>query len=269
MYTVLSPAKALDTTQGPFSVKATQPALLDDAAVLMKTARRLKRADISRLMSLSDPLTDLNFERYQTMSLPISAKSGCVSAFTFDGGVYKGLDARTLKKADLNWAQKHVGILSGMFGLLRPLDLMLPYRLEMGTKLENPRGKNLYAFWEEKILDEIRRHLKKQKSDVIVNLASNEYFKSVKAKRFEGRIVECVFEDWKTHKDEGKVLSFMAKRARGLMARYIIENRVTSVDGLRGFDAERYRIRNDRSTPERLVFSRKFISAAEQKAAKK
>ncbi len=269
MLAVLSPAKSLDLSPAPVRVPTTQPPLLDHAASLMKTTRNLTQTKIRELMNLSEELARLNHERYRSFSLPFTDDNAYPAAVTFNGEVYRGLDARTLGKQDLAWAQDHLAILSGLYGLLRPNDLMQPYRLEMGTKLATRRGKNLYAFWGTTITEALNAMLDDHDAKVLVNLASNEYFKSVKTKSLQGEVVTCVFEDWKTHKDEGKVISFMAKHARGLMARYIIQQRVDRPEGLRDFNLERYTFRKDRSQPGTLVFSRKFVPVAQKKAAAK
>lgn len=259
MLAVLSPAKSLDPTPAPGSLAPSTPALLDDAQQLMKTTRGLTQKKIRELMNLSADLAKLNYDRYRSFELPMTPDNALPAALTFNGEVYRGLDARSLSAKDLHWAQDHVAILSGLFGILRPLDLVQPYRLEMGTRLANRRGKNLYEFWGDRIANEINERTAEHADRTLVNLASNEYFKAVKKKALEGPVVECVFEDWKESPDEAKVISFMAKHARGLMARYLIEERVDRVEGLKDFALERYKLVKKRSTDERLIFSRKFI----------
>jgi cytoplasmic iron level regulating protein YaaA (DUF328/UPF0246 family) len=265
MLAVLSPAKSLDPTPPPDGLPASTPALMDDAQELMKVTRRLTQKKIRELMKLSDDLAKLNYDRYRSFEIPFTQDNALPAALTFNGEVYRGLDARSLSADDLGWAQEHVGILSGMFGLLRPLDLVQPYRLEMGTRLASRRGKNLYEFWGERIAAEINERTAAHSDHTLVNLASNEYFKAVKKKALSVPVVECVFEDWKERPDEGRVISFMAKHARGLMARYLVTERVDRASGLRDFDLERYRFDKKRSTDDRLVFARKFIPVAQKK----
>jgi cytoplasmic iron level regulating protein YaaA (DUF328/UPF0246 family) len=264
MLAVLSPAKSLDLSPGPSKVPATDPALLADTEALMKTTRRLTQKKIRELMSLSADLAKLNYDRYRAFELPMTDDNAHVAAWTFAGDVYRGLDARSLSAADLRWAQDHVWILSGLYGVLRPLDRMQPYRLEMGTRLTTRRGKNLYQFWGAKVRETVAAALDDHEDPTLVNLASNEYFKVLQAKHLtrEGRpIVACVFEDWKQRPDEGKTISFLAKVARGMMARWMVENRIDRADGLRDFALDRYKFVKKRSTPERLVFARKFVPA--------
>mgnify|MGYP000170667999 CR=1 FL=1 len=265
MLSVLSPAKALDMTPAPLAVASTQPALMTHTTELMKTTKKLSKKAIAELMHLSDDLAKLNHQRFRSFELPFTDDNAMPAAFMFNGDVYKGLDARSLDDGDLDFAQDHLLILSGLYGLLRPKDLMQAYRLEMGTKLQNPRGKSLYAFWGEHITDELNNALAAHDDDTLVNLASNEYFKSVKPKKLNSQIVTCVFEDWKTHPDEGKVISFKAKVARGSMARFIIQERIDRRAGLKDFNVGGYTFRDDRSSDDKYVFSRKFVPAAAQR----
>lgn len=259
MILVISPAKALDYETPPTVATRSQPDFLDDAAELIEVLSERSPAEIAGLMSLSDQLATLNVARYAAWSRPFTAKNAKQAVLAFDGDVYEGLAAATLSEADLAWAQDHLRILSGLYGLLRPLDLMQPYRLEMGTRLANPRGRNLYDFWGERITDALNRLLRRDRDEgreaVLVNLASDEYFKSVKAKQLEGRVVTPVFEDWKGGRY--KIISFYAKRARGLMSRHVIENRVEEPDGLKSFDCEGYAYAADASEADRLVFRRR------------
>jgi len=259
MILVISPAKALDYETPPSTATFTQPDFLDHAAELIKVLREKSPAEIAELMSLSDQLSSLNVARYASWSRPFAPDNAKQALLAFNGDVYEGLDARTLTEADLAWAQDHLRILSGLYGVLRPLDLMQAYRLEMGTRLANPRGKNLYEFWGERITDELNRLLAREeeagRERVLVNLASDEYFKSVKPKKVKGRIVTPVFEDWKGGRY--KIISFYAKRARGLMSRYVISNRVDEVEALKGFDSEGYAFAADASDADTLVFRRR------------
>ena len=197
MLIFLSPAKSLDYTTPPHVATHTLPAYLKQSEVLIKQLRKLSPADIANLMDLSDPLALLNFKRYAEWQLPFTPENAKPAVLAFDGDVYDGLAAKTLTAEDLDFAQQQVRILSGLYGILRPLDLMQPYRLEMGTKLANPRGKDLYAWWGDQLAQYLNGELAKQGDDVVINLASQEYFKSVKRKALKARVVECVFEDWK------------------------------------------------------------------------
>jgi cytoplasmic iron level regulating protein YaaA (DUF328/UPF0246 family) len=206
-------------------------------------------------MNLSDALAQLNVARYQAWKPKFTEKNSKQAVLAFNGDVYEGLDAKSLKAKDLAWAQDHVAILSGLYGVLRPLDWMQPYRLEMGTALKTPKGISLYQFWGSQIAEHLNTRLSINKEPTIVNLASQEYFKAVDRKTLNARIVECVFEDYKGGKY--KIISFFAKRARGLMARYVIENRVTQVKGLEGFDLEGYAFDAKASDTDRKVFRRR------------
>ena len=259
MILVISPAKALDYETPPTTATFTQPDFLDQSAELIDILREKSPAQIAELMSLSDQLSSLNVARYASWSRPFAPDNAKQALLAFDGDVYEGLDAKSLADDDLAWAQDHLRILSGLYGVLRPLDLMQAYRLEMGTRLANPRGKNLYEFWGERITDELNRLLAREdaagRERVLVNLASDEYFKSVKPKKLKGRIVTPVFEDWKGGRY--KIISFYAKRARGLMSRYVITRRIDEVDALQGFDAEGYAFAADASDADTLVFRRR------------
>ena len=255
MLLVLSPAKSLDYETPSPTPKFTEPRLLDESARLIERLREFSPAEIASLMSLSDPLAVLNHARYAEWSRPFSPANAKPSVFAFNGDVYDGLAAATLPAKSLDWLQGHVRILSGLYGLLRPLDLMQAYRLEMGTKLKNARGKDLYAFWGERITELLAADLKAAKARVLVNLASEEYFKSVKPALLDVPVVQPVFEDWKGGRY--KIISFYAKRARGLMSRYVITNRIDEVDALQGFDAEGYAFAADASDADTLVFRRR------------
>jgi cytoplasmic iron level regulating protein YaaA (DUF328/UPF0246 family) len=209
---------------------------------------------IAELMTLSDKLAGLNVARYEAWSPKFSASNSKQAVLAFNGDVYEGLDAKTLKPAQLDWAQQHVCILSGLYGVLRPLDWMQPYRLEMGTALSTTKGKNLYQFWGSQIADYLNERAAAEAVPVIVNLASEEYFKAVDKKALKPRVVNCVFEELKAGKY--KIISFMAKRARGLMVRYAIEHKLSTVKKLESFNLEGYQFTADVSTPDRLVFRR-------------
>ncbi|GHT91468.1 UPF0246 protein [Betaproteobacteria bacterium] len=259
MLLVISPAKSLDfDTPVPVST-CSQPDFLDHAASLIDILRQHSPARIATLMDVSDALATLNVARYATWSRPFTPDNARAAVFAFDGDVYEGLAARSLNAAELDWAQAHLRILSGLYGVLRPLDLMQAYRLEMGTRLGNARGKDLYAFWGDIITTALKAQLDDDAEPVLVNLASEEYFKSVNKKALKVRIVTPVFEDWKNGRY--KIISFYAKRARGLMSRYAILKRAATVDALRGFDAEGYAFAAEASDADTWVFRRRVGAA--------
>jgi cytoplasmic iron level regulating protein YaaA (DUF328/UPF0246 family) len=253
MLIVLSPAKSLDLdTPSPTALRTT-PEFIDQAAELVKVLRAYSPAQVSELMSLSDQLAVLNVTRYASWH-PDHA-DGHQAIMAFNGDVYAGFDARTLSAGQIGFAQDHVRILSGLYGLLRPLDLIHPYRLEMGTRLANPRGKNLYEFWGETVTAALNRQVAATGATALVNLASEEYFKSVKPKLLDVPVITPVFEDWKNGKY--KIISFFAKRARGMMARYATVNAITDPEKLKGFDVDGYTF-DERGSGERTwLFRRK------------
>jgi cytoplasmic iron level regulating protein YaaA (DUF328/UPF0246 family) len=206
-------------------------------------------------MDLSEPLARLNVDRYKAWRPRFTEHNSKPAVLAFNGDVYDGLDARTLSADDIAWAQQHVRMLSGLYGILRPLDRMQPYRLEMGTRLATPAGASLYDYWGDRLALHLNKLAKSEKVPVIVNLASQEYFRAADRKALKLRVVDCQFEDWKN--GEYKIISFFAKRARGLMARWCVQNRVETPEGLKGFDLDGYRLAPEASSPERLVFRRK------------
>ncbi|OQW88384.1 MAG: peroxide stress protein YaaA [Rhodoferax ferrireducens] len=254
MLFLLSPAKSLDYDTPAGDVPHTQPQFVPQAAELIDILRQKSPQDIAALMHLSDSLSGLNVARYQAWSPRFSAKNAKQAVLAFNGDVYEGLDAKSLPPEALAWAQNHLCILSGLYGVLRPLDYMQPYRLEMGTQLVNAKGKNLYEFWGTQIAEHLNTRLKKERDPVIVNLASVEYFKSVDRQALKARVVECVFEEFKGGKY--KIVSFHAKRARGLMARFAATHAVTSPEQLKAFDLEGYAFDAAASELQRLVFRR-------------
>lgn len=254
MLVVISPAKNLDYENPAITSKATQPMLLDEASILIERCRELAPQDIASLMKISDKLAQLNAERFVDWHLPFTASNAKQAVLAFNGDVYTGLDANTLEEGDLTFAQSHLRILSGLYGLLRPLDLMQAYRLEMGSTLSNARGKNLYEFWGDTITQHVNKALQEQGDNVLVNLASNEYFKSIKPKKLEGEVFTPVFKDKKN--GQYKVISFFAKKARGLMARYIIKNRLQEIEQLKNFDYAGYQFSKELSNGNDLVFTR-------------
>lgn len=255
MLFLLSPAKSLDYVTPVAELPHTQPLFVKASAELIEVLRRKTPREVAALMHLSDALATLNVARYEAWRPRFTAKNSKQAVLAFNGDVYDGLNAKTLQGDDLDWAQAHLCILSGLHGVLRPLDRLQPYRLEMGTKLATAHGANLYQFWGSRIAAYLNQRLASDRTPVIVNLASQEYFKSVDRKELKGRVVECVFEDWKG--GQYKIISFFAKRARGLMARYAIVHRVSTPQQLKGFDLDGYTFDAGVSEPERLVFRRR------------
>ena len=255
MLIFLSPAKSLDYTTPPQITTHTQPAFLKQSETLIRQLRALSPADLANLMSISDPLALLNFNRYADWKLPFTPENARQAVLAFDGDVYDGLAARSMSAADLDFAQQHVRILSGLYGILRPLDLMQPYRLEMGTKFANKAGKDLYTFWGETLLEAINGELAALPHPVAVNLASEEYFKAAVGRKIKGTVIQPVFEDWKSGRY--KIISFFAKRARGLMTRYAVLNRLDEPEGLKDFDYDDYAFAPEASDDKRWVFRRR------------
>jgi len=253
MLMIISPAKTLDYESPLATETHTQPDFLDDACELIDQLKELEPHQVSNLMSISDKLGQLNAERFQTWHTPFTPDNARQAVLAFKGDVYTGLDAESFSSEDFSFAQKHLRILSGLYGLLKPLDLMQPYRLEMGTRFENTRGKDLYAFWGSKITEALNQLLASD-DKVLVNLASNEYFKSVQKKHLDARLVTPQFKDWKN--GQYKMISFYAKKARGLMCRYAIQNRITQADDLKGFNLDGYYFSEDQSDNNNWVFLR-------------
>lgn len=256
MLYVISPAKTLDYESPVEMSDATHPLFVEQAAELIEVLKRKSPEEISELMSLSPALTALNVRRFQEWRPEFSAETARPAVLTFNGDVYEGLDARSLSRTDLDWAQEHLVILSGLYGVLRPLDLMRPYRLEMGTRLEVGRARNLYEFWGDRLAHYISERLQQQGGEpILVNVASEEYFKSVRRPALKARVIQCVFEDWKS--GTYKVISFHAKRARGLLVRFAVQNRIDQPAGLCDFNLEGYAFAAEASDNDRLVFRRK------------
>ena len=258
MLLLLSPAKTLDYDTPvplPLRKKATDALFADEAAALIQVLRKKSPAQVARLMDLSDKLAALNVARYRAWQ-PLAAPGNSKPAvLAFDGDVYDGLRARTLKTADLSWAQAHIVILSGLHGALRPLDRLQPYRLEMGTALKTTRGKDLYAFWGDTVAEYLNARQADEAAPVVINLASVEYARVALRKALRARVVDCVFEERQADGSH-KVISFFAKKARGLMARFAIEQRARSARALRSFSAEGYALAPEVSGPDCLVFRR-------------
>ena len=256
MILILSPAKTLDFETPPTIADYSQPDFLDQSQMLIKKLRKLSAPALGALMHISESLATLNTQRYRDFAPPFLPANAKQALLAFNGDVYEGFDATTLAAADLQFAQQHVRIISGLYGLLRPLDLMQPYRLEMGTALPTTRGKDLYAFWGDRLVKALNVALRDAGADVLVNLASDEYFRAVKSKALAYPVIQPVFEDWS--KDRFKVISFYAKRARGLMARFVVTERVTAVDRLKDFVGEGYAFDAAASDAARWVFRRRL-----------
>jgi len=256
MLLVVSPAKSLDY-ETPLPTKKRSTAMfLKPAASLVAGLKKMSPDDLSELMGISEKLGLLNFGRYQEWSLPFRVANARPAVLAFKGDVYQGLDAYNFSEEDFEFAQDHLRILSGLYGLLRPLDLMRAYRLEMGTKLANKKGTTLYEFWGTAIAEELHKQLGRLESDTLVNLASNEYFKSVDVDALDANIVTPVFKDWKAGKY--KIISFFAKKARGRMAAYIIENRLTKPEGIKAFDWDGYQYDEGLGDETQWVFTRRL-----------
>ncbi|MGV0885871.1 peroxide stress protein YaaA [Acinetobacter venetianus] len=254
MLALISPAKTLDYETALPTDTYTQPRLLEQSQQLIDVCRKLSATEIASLMSVSEKIANLNVDRFRDWNADFDFSNARQALFAFKGDVYTGLDAYHLKDQDIDFAQQHLRMLSGLYGLLRPLDLMMPYRLEMGTKLKNARGHNLYEFWGNMITDQINQDLAEIDAKVLVNLASDEYYKSVNEKKIQAEIIKPVFLDQKNGKY--KVISFYAKKARGLMARYLIENKLNQAEQLKAFDSEGYYFDAESSSNKELVFKR-------------
>jgi cytoplasmic iron level regulating protein YaaA (DUF328/UPF0246 family) len=252
MLIVISPAKTLDYETTPVTDIYSQPGFLNHSAELIEQLRTLSVQDVAELMKLSDKLSSLNVARFESWTPEFTIDNAKQALLAFKGDVYAGMDAETFSAEDFEFAQDHLRILSGLYGLLKPLDLMQPYRLEMGTKLANGRGKDLYQFWGNIITDTLNEQLVSEQ--VLINLASNEYFKAAKAKNISARIITPVFKDWKN--GQYKMISFYAKKARGLMSRYIIQNKLENPEPLKEFDLDGYRFANSMSEGDTWTFIR-------------
>ncbi len=254
MLLVVSPAKTLDYQSPLATSRFTQPILVEHSQALIEVCKGLTPADISQLMKVSDKIAGLNAARFADWVPEFTTENSRQAILAFKGDVYTGLDAQTLSEDDFDWAQKHFRMLSGLYGLLKPLDLMQPYRLEMGTKLENLRGANLYQFWGNIITDRLNEDLKAQGDGVLINLASNEYFKAVKPAHLQAKIITPVFKDCK--KGQYKVVSFYAKKARGMMVRYAIDHQLQEAEELQNFDYDGYSLNHELSHADNWVFCR-------------
>lgn len=255
MLVLLSPSKTQDFSANNSVAKPTQPALLDESVTLIAELQKLSPQQIGKLMSISEKLSDLNYERFGAFGTPFTSKNAKPAALAFKGDVYDGLDADTLSPEQMQFAQGSIRILSGLYGVLRPMDLIQAYRLEMKTPLKNPRGKDLYAFWGTRLTDLLNTHLKQEKTDTVINLASNEYFKAIQPKALNGTLVNVQFKEEKN--GALKIVALFAKRARGMMARYIVENHIESAQDMAGFDKAGYTYRPELSSPTEFIFARK------------
>ncbi len=254
MLAIVSPAKKLDFEPLDRPLAHSDPVFLDDAAALVKSAQKLSRGELQQLMKLSDNLTDLNYQRFKGYATKPSPDQTKQAVMAFAGDTYTGLDAATLTDADLAYGQDHLRILSGLYGLLRPLDMIQPYRLEMGKRLSNPRGADLYEFWDNQLAETIDDIVAGHKAGVVINVASNEYFKAAREKVLKARVITPVFKEIKN--GEARVLGLFAKRARGSMARYMIEHRIEYPEGLKAFDTGGYAYRDELSEGDSWVFTR-------------
>lgn len=254
MLIVISPAKTLDYTTSPTTNTFTQPDLLEHSQELIDQLQILSPADIGQLMSISDKLAGLNAARFEAWQQPFTPENAKQAVLAFKGDVYTGLAAETLSETELTFAQKHLRILSGLYGLLKPLDLMQAYRLEMGTRFANKRGKDLYSFWGNIITDRLNEELANADDNTLINLASNEYFKSVKTSQLEADIITPIFKDLKN--GQYKIISMYAKKARGMMVRYIIDKQITNPAGIKKFNYGGYTFRKDLSDSHTWTFTR-------------
>ena len=255
MLFLLSPAKSLDYQTPAGDLPHTRPLFAREASQLVGVLRKMSPPQVARLMGLSDSLAALNTARYQAWSPRFTARNSKQAVLAFNGDVYGGLSAKTLEPADLEWAQEHICILSGLYGILRPLDWMQPYRLEMGTALATGSVRNLYQYWGPRIAAYLNRRVAAHKTPVVVNLASQEYAKAVDRSVLKARVIDCVFQEWKG--GSYRIVSFAAKKARGLMARHAITRRIDTPRKLEGFDLEGYAFDPGASLADRLVFRRK------------
>lgn len=254
MLVVISPAKSLDME--PVDVSTTEPAFQADAVRLSKTARNLTLTQLKGLMSISDDLARLNRDRFKTFAADPTSDQTKASALAFNGDTYQGLEAKTLTDDDLNWAQDHLGILSGLYGLLRPLDAIQPYRLEMGSRLKTRRGKTLYDYWGDTIAKALNARAADVGTDTLINCASQEYFGAADRKALKLRVITPQFMEIKENRP--RIVSFFAKRARGAMARFIVENRLTDPSGIKEFTSGGYAYDPDLSTDDKWVFVREY-----------
>lgn len=255
MLTVISPAKTLDYDSPVPTDSFTRPAHLKQSQLLINRLQDLSVLDLIELQQVSNNIAELNFERNHQWKTPFTLNNARQAVFAFKGDVYTGLDAYGLNQQELDFAQQHLRILSGLYGVLRPLDLMRPYRLEMGTRLTTTQGRNLYEFWDLQITDALNKQLRSMGSEVVINLASNEYFKAVKTRKLKARLITPTFKDYKN--GEYKMIGFFAKKARGLMTRFMIQHAVSDPEQLKDFDVDGYRFNSAASEGDHWVFTRR------------
>ena len=256
MHIIISPAKKIDFKTETEVSTFTNIRFTDEATFLAKGLKSMNREELAKLMNISSSLAKLNFDRYQNWHYPYSQEEALQAIFAFKGDVYAAMNVQSLSDRSIGFAQKHLSILSGLYGLLRPLDLILPYRLEMGTKLKNSKGDDLYKFWGDKITGLLNQDMADAKSEVLINLASNEYYKSINTKKLKAKVVTPIFKNSKN--GEYKIISIFAKKARGLMARYIIQNEIRNPENLLGFNEDGYYFNSNLSSPDKPVFTREY-----------
>ena len=254
MITLLSPSKKLNFKHQDAVSAFTQCDFIESAQELVNQVKNLTAQDLKDLMKISDSLADLNKERFNNWSLPFNQENSKQAILAFDGGVYSGLEAHTFNQKDLDFAQDHLRILSGLYGVLKPLDLIQPYRLEMGIKFENAKGKNLYDFWSHEVTKNLNKNIKKHDNKTIINCSSNEYFNVINQNILEGNILNTVFKEYR--EGELKFISFNAKKARGLLAKFIINNRIASNNDLKDFNLDNYKFDISLSDESTFVFTR-------------
>ena len=254
MLMLISPAKTLDYVSPLAVTRHTLPLFISESARLIEICKKWTPAEIAKRMKVSDKIASLNALRFNDWSVRVTSDNARQAILAFKGDVYTGLNAQTMQASDFDWIQEHLFILSGLYGILRPLDLMQPYRLEMGTSLKNEHGPNLYSFWGERLTQTINERLQVKKEGVVLNLASNEYFKSIKPSLLKGQIITPVFKDWKN--GQFKVISFFAKKARGMMVRFIIDGRIEQVEEIKSFECAGYSFCKKDSTATEWVFTR-------------
>lgn len=254
MLLILSPAKKLDFSTQNIVTHYTQPALTDNSSILIEELRKCSIEDLIKLMNISYGIAETNIQRYLQWSVPFVPNKAKQAILAFNGDVYEGLQAKKFTSEDFHQAQQKIRILSGLYGVLRPLDLIMPYRLPMGSKLVNERGKNLYEFWGDIITNELNKTLAEQNTDILINLASNEYFKAINPSELKAKIVEVNFKEEKN--GTYRVVSFLAKKARGMMANYIIKNKISDIEDLKGFDFDKYHFDQKQSDKNKMVFVR-------------
>ena len=255
MLTIISPAKTLDYQSPLITTTHTLPECLDSTKQLITVCKKLTSDDLAKLMSISPKLAAVNYERFQNWHSDFNLQNARQAILAFKGDVYEGLHVEDFTDSDLQFAQSHLRILSGLYGLLKPLDLIQPYRLEMGIRLKNGDNTNLYQFWGESLTNKLNEELAKSSQPTLINLASNEYFKAIQVKHLNGKIIQPIFLD-KT-KDDYKVISFYAKKARGLMSRFIIKNNINNCNDIKSFNLDGYQFDSHRSTELEWYFTRK------------